>query len=278
MRIAILSFIGILFFVSCGKYEPAKAAFFIQPGEIRVEAGPGQGSGSHKITDLWLYVNNQFQGVYPADGRLPVMTDGAADIQIRAGIKNNGISTTRLFWPMYDFLRIDTVLPSGVIATRPLTFRYLAATTFTWVEDFDNNPGIGLKRSAISDTTYSIASPSESFEGRSIELALNTSGLIGQLESSQEFTLPRNNGNVYLELNYKCNASFEVGVIDSDLRERDAVIITPQATWNKIYVQLASVVSAEPFSPRFRVYFRIDKRDAAEPRLFLDNLKLVFLA
>jgi hypothetical protein len=179
---------------------------------------------------------------------------------------------------MYDFLRIDTMLPSGATVTRPLTFRYLSAATFTWVEDFDSNPGIGLKRSPISDTMYSIAAAAESFEGRSIELALGTSGMVGQIESSQEFTLPRNNGNVYLELNYKCNTSFEVGVIGSDLRERDAVIITPQAIWNKIYVQLASVVSAEPVSQRFRVYFRIDKRDAAEPRLFLDNLKLVFLA
>ncbi|NBQ48232.1 MAG: hypothetical protein EBU33_07245, partial [Sphingobacteriia bacterium] len=52
----------VLFLASCKKDLAADETFFIQPGEIKVLPANKQGTGSHKITELWMYVNGKFQG------------------------------------------------------------------------------------------------------------------------------------------------------------------------------------------------------------------------
>ena len=89
----------ILFFYGCSK-EKLKApdAYFFKINTISVAVTTPsiQGTTSHKITDLWLYVNGNYKGAYPTGSLLPIATYGPSKIQIYAGIKNNGISATRI--------------------------------------------------------------------------------------------------------------------------------------------------------------------------------------
>src|SRR5688572_15027996 len=142
MRIFLLAFL-ILFSLclttSCKKHVPSKEIFLIKAGNVKVKTSFGQGTSSHKITDLWLYVNGQFQGAYPVGNAMPIISEGKpVTINVMAGIKNNGISDTRIPWSFYNILTFDTLVESGKTIERAFTFDYRSATTFTWNETFEN--------------------------------------------------------------------------------------------------------------------------------------------
>ena len=199
---------------SCKKKPFAKAneAFFVT-SNVSVITTTAQGYGSHNITDIWLYTNGFFRGAYPLGSKMPVMIkDGKSVMDVFAGIKNNGISATRINWTFYEPVKLDTVVPAGNNIVRNFAFKYRSAVIFPWVETFES-PGFTLVRSLISDTTYKIhTNDAHIFEGnKSIELGLSGSALTAQIETANSFSVPLNSPNVYLEVDYKCNTDFIIG-------------------------------------------------------------------
>ena len=274
---------GLIPLSTCKKYQPATPAFFITPGKTGVVVTPLQGSSSSKITDLWLDVNGQFQGVFPIENKMPIVSGGkAVVINVYAGIKNNGISDTRIFYPFFDYLTIDTMVASGKSISRNFTFTYKPSTTFTLTEDFDH-VGSQFKKSDISaDTAVRIivAKNADSFENKSMQLLMSVNSAVGpgRIETFNSYGLPQGNANVYLELDYKCNTALEVGVIDDNSALQKAITLNPRADWNKIYIQLATAINNSPNSTGYKVYFQIFKADAnSAPAAFLDNIKVLFL-
>lgn len=280
MRLVLLFGVGysLILLGSCKKYEAAEPAFFVRANKIAVTTTAKQGSASHKITDLWLYVNGQFQGCYPVGNLMPIITKNQkTTIDVFAGIKNNGISDTRIFWSMYEKLEFDTLVESGRTIERPFTFQYKSVTVFPLIEGFEGGAN-GFNMQAVnSDTIFHIASPEDSFEGNCIQMGLSGRTLVGKIESNTSYTLPHGSADVYLEFNYKCNAEFSVGVIGDDGRDNTALLVGPKGEWNKIYVQLATVVNTAPLSNKYKIFFKILNKDVAEPRMFLDNIKVVHL-
>jgi hypothetical protein len=282
MRLLLLLILsGNLFLLnSCKRYQAAKPSFFIQSDTITVLSPDGRNDGSHKITDLWLYIDGQFQGAYATGHLMPIPSDNkSVRLNVFAGIKNNGISDTRLFYPFWDFLIIDTLVSPGSTVKRNFTFRYKTATTFTWTENFESGSGFSLEN-VNSDTTFHVASPQESLHGRSLKLALAGKQVRARIESAGEgFSLPTASGNVYLEINYKCNTPFTVGLVSPDrTQSAAAMVLNPQENWNKIYIQLSTAVNTI-ISSRYKVYFEFVKDPAVTEtkQLFLDNIKLIYL-
>jgi hypothetical protein len=273
----LVSLINLFLLSSCKKYVPANDAFFIKPTTISVSTSTAQGTSSHKITDLWLYVDGKFQGAYPSGNLMPIVTKGQkVKINILAGIKNNGISGTRISWTFYDFITIDTLVESGKTIERPITFKYNANTKFTWMENFELTV-YTLKKSNTNptDTNWKFASAAESFEGKSIEVGLTGNALVAQVESSITYTIPSASSNVFLEINYKANQAFEVGMVSGSVN-KPAIMVNPSDTWNKIYIQLADVYNRDPKSSAQKVYFKLLKTsENANPKMFLDNIKLI---
>jgi hypothetical protein len=83
---------------------------------------------------------------------------------------------------------------------------------------------------------------------------------------------------VYLELDYKSDVFFEVGLIytkNSTPESYYKITISPKEEWNKIYINLsneAGILRAEDY----RVYFKINKlADGTTATTYLDNIKLV---
>lgn len=50
------------------------------------------GSDSHKITDAWVYVDGDLQGIYELPATFPILATGQHTIMVRPGIKLNGIA------------------------------------------------------------------------------------------------------------------------------------------------------------------------------------------
>lgn len=279
MKFYFLLFVNLSLLTNCKKYKPAEPAFFIQTQEPKVltSATFTQGSGSNKITDYFLYVDGQFQGVYPVGSLMPIVNKNKnVTINVFAGILNNGIRDTRVPYPAYDYFSLDTFVNAGTTIKRPFTFIYSSGVKFEWVEGFEPGSGSGvtIKKSPQSDINFRYASAADSYEGRSLELNLRDS-LVAQVETSISYELPSGSPSVYLELNYKCTAPFSVGLIgDADVKS--VLVINPQANWNKIYILLSNSVSTPPVSEKYKVYFRmLNTSDHPNPVLFLDNLKLI---
>lgn len=259
---------------------PADAAFFIKPSLVSVSTTSIQGSSSSKITDLWVYVNGKFQGAYPTGNLLPIITKNSnVRINIFGGIKNNGISSTRLSWVFYDYLTIDTLVESGKTIERPLTFHYNTNTKFSWMENFDNT-GFTLVKATYptaNDTTWKFASAGDSFETKSAEIGLTGNAIVAQVESAITYNLPQNTSNVYVEFDYKTNQGFEVGVVAGGVN-KSSVFVNPSENWNKIYIQLADAINREPKATGHKIYFKMVKTTERDfPKMFLDNIKVVYL-
>lgn len=271
--------------VSCKKLNtPANDAIFINSGEIKVAVKAGQGFGSHKFTDLWLYTNGFFRGVYPVGSKMPVMlNDGVAKVEVFPGIMSNGISTTRTYLKLFESIKFDTILPSGTNIIRNFTFKYKDNVSFPWIEDFEL-PGYSLIKSTVSDTTYKLhINDADVFQGnKSVEFGLSGSGTkLAQLESAASHSLPlgASSENVYLEIDYKCNAEFEVGVISSNFY-RPVLTISPKSDWNKIYVFLGNAINLDNTTALKKIAFRVYRNDnvtISEQKVYLDNIKLVYL-
>lgn len=267
---------NVLFLLSCKKYSPAPAAFFTVADPVTVAPTPTQGTSSHKISDLYLYVDGKFQGAYPVGHTMPIVTKNASvKVDVFAGIKNNGISDLSITTFFYDKISFDTLVESGKTITRPFTFKYNPNVKFLWIEDFDNPLGFSLIRSPSSDTTFKIVTGALAFEGKSAELGLN-GGLVAQVESAISYTLPYGDANVYLELNYKCDADFLVGLTDGVTR-KPALMVKAHDSWNKIYIQLASAINDAPKLSSYKVFFQVKANDVPTPHVWFDNIKLVYL-
>ncbi|PBQ30375.1 hypothetical protein CNR22_00885 [Sphingobacteriaceae bacterium] len=265
---------------SCKKYQAANSSFFIKSDVISVTtASASEGSGSHKITDLWLYVNGKYQGTYPVGSLMPIANkDQATTINVFAGIKNNGISDTRIFYPFYQFLTLDTFVTAGKTISRSFSFNYKPNTQFLWMENFENSVGYSLKTSDNNVGTLQYASAGDNFEGKSILASLTGSQNYARFESTGSgFELKTGVSDIFLELNYKSNVAFTVGLADlAGTQEAEAVVVNPQASWNKIYIQLASSVNAITAN-KYKVYFKFVKTDDIDKQVFIDNVKLLYL-
>lgn len=281
MRLFLLFILPVLLFLlsSCKKYQAADPTFFIRSGNVTVSTSGNEGTASQKISDLWLYVNGKYQGTYPVGSLMPVISNNkGVEINVFAGIKNNGISDTRIFYPFFDLFTLDTLVEAGKTIERSFNFKYRPATVFGWNENFDSNSGYSIQN-VNSDTEFKKCSPGDSFEGGSIVMSLPDNNIRARIESSGDpFTLPTGTGNVYLELHYKCNTEFEIGLTNDNGSQQEAAIrIHPQENWNKIYVQLSTAVNILA-SNKYKVYIEFFKDPSiAETRqVFLDNIKLLY--
>ena len=87
----LLSFTVVLSVLFSCKKEKLKSntASFIVVNDVKVNSAILGMPDSHKVTDIWLYVNDQFQGIYPIGSVMPVMNTGSASVRMYGGIVNN---------------------------------------------------------------------------------------------------------------------------------------------------------------------------------------------
>ena len=69
-----------------------------------------QGENSHEITDFWIYVDDQQIGVFELPAMFPVLAMGKHKLEIRPGIKVNGISIAIICY-IYSTVIIAEIFP-----------------------------------------------------------------------------------------------------------------------------------------------------------------------
>jgi hypothetical protein len=275
----ILSLIVFLVLASCNKTKlKAPEAAFIVINNPTVLTNPTiQGTNSHKITDIWYYVDDNFKGVFPIGSIMPVLGTGNSKITLFAGIKNNGISATRLPYEFYKGHVINQYFESGKTYTFSPVFEYLTSAVFPTqgCEDYDSP---GIKYFSVGDSAAPVIHDLDKvFSGTgSLFMSMSNSKPTSQIKTSTSMSLPVGGTPIYLELNYKCNQPFEVGVIAGATEVRPALTVNSSPEWNKIYIQLSQAVSTQPTYNYYDIYIKATKQsDVPTPEIYIDNIKLV---
>ena len=241
---------------------------------------PEYGSSSHKISDAWVYADDQLIGAFELPAIIPILLNGSHKISIKAGIKVDGISESRAIYPFYESYTSDINLVPGSVLTINPNLTYNSYTVFEWKEAFEDG-GISLEKTLFSDTIIEKTSdPSQIFEGGYsgvIHLDENHSKFQGRTINS--FVLPKGDSPVFLEMNYKTDEEILVGLFansSSQIQRLEVIHLLKTDVWKKIYINLNNAVNRAQVSDNYQVFFEIVKSsDAANSVILLDNLKLL---
>lgn len=274
-----LFFVSAVFF-SCTKegLKSPSASYVIFNNPVLSVPSASMGASSHKITDLWFYVNDAFQGCYPVGGIIPIVATGNAEIKVFAGIRNNGIGSTRQPYIMYKQISFNQSLEFGVTYTINPIFEYNSQAKFIFHEEFE---GLGSLFQSMGDSSFVIISdPAKTFggNGKSLFMGMSNTKPTAKIISSISYPIPLSGSygtRVYLEMNYKCNQKISIGLIGGG-EERPAITLNPTDDWNKIYIELTTIVNTQPTYNFYKVFIGATKSaDVANPEIYIDNLKVV---
>ena len=267
---------------SCNVINPDESIpAYIHIDTIGLTVNPvTDGSASCKITDAWVYSNGDLLGVYELPCTFPVLQEGENDITIKAGIKMNGIAGSRAYYPFYAPYeqRID-LQPDVTFNLHPSVTYYSDKVHFN--EDFEDG-GILFEKFGDSDTTIIKTSASGCvFEGAySGIINLNSACDHAISATSTGYELPKTGTPVFLEMNYKTNNSFRVGlyaITGGQSIKNELITLNTTDTWNKIYINLTSICSSNQSASNFKLYFEVYKETGIENAvILLDNIKLVY--
>ena len=269
----IISLIILTSFISCKKED-----IIITPTYMSIENIILDENSSHNITDAWVYINDNLQGVYELPANFPILATGKQKLRVRAGVKDNGISATRIPYPFYSSYIIEELefQEDTTILITP-TVKYLEDIIFNeHSEDFDGN-GLNLE---IDSTTFSIEN-TESLDGNYGVITLSDSILSAEVTTQEIESLPQEGANIYLELDYKCDTEFLIGTYVNfpqlSVLKKELVWITPKEDWNKIYVNLTTTISEAVGAESFKIFIAMQRDFTMDKNTIdFDNFKLVY--
>ena len=254
----------LIFFFSCNKTDINSI-----PANIKISNITLNTNSTENITDAWVYINDQLQGVYELPAQFPVLNTGTHKLRVKAGIKDNGIASSRIPYPFYGSYTQEEVefIEHEEMEVFPEVDYIEDITILTLDEE------LTLDRTSYSDTT--LESIEDYYAGY-----LDSSLITFEISTNELEDLPQAGAPVYLELDYKCNTEFLVGVYinyNPTVVKKEALWINPKEDWNKIYVNLTSIISEGINAPSFSIFIGMRRDISLEKNeLYFKNFKIVY--
>lgn len=293
MYILVVLVTGLLFLMaSCEIINPEEAipAYLFIPEFTLATEVETEGTNSHKITEAHVFVDNELIGIFTLPATVPVLKEGSQDIQIFPAIRANGLGDITDIYPFYKRYRVTLDLLAGKVDTiRPLT-EYIDNAKFSFgpQEGFeDGTLTFSIDLDGDPATTIELTNQ-EVFEGSGAGLIqLERADAQMELGSNLITELPTaSSSTTYLELDYKTDVSFLVGVLGYDSQGRIIYSlidkgVNPKAEWNKIYFDFTEEmidlfgVANELSGWRLVIISDLFDGEADQANIYLDNIKLV---
>ena len=259
---------------NCKKMPNGGVPIYLEIDTVMVSSTLDQGSASHKITDVWVTANGENRGVYPLPAKIPILASGDVRFIVSAGIRDNGISSTRAEYPFYnvDEFTINGA-ESGKTYKRNNVFTYLNGTKFAFKERFEGGNSFDNMTRITANVDANV------FEGASSgKLSLGPNDTVVVAYNTAGFPITGAGREVYIEMDYKCDAFFEVGLITNKggvLGNYYKMTISPRTEWNKIYINISNEAGTI-LADEYRLYFKIAKlADGTTATTYFDNIKVV---
>lgn len=278
-KIFTLFILSIVLFSSCEIINPEEEIpSYIHIDKFNLSTTTSQGTNSHNITDAWVYIDGNFNGVYELPVTFPVLSSGKHEITLSPGIKIYGIAASREIYPFYKKFKIDAdLVPKQVDTLQPIVY-YLDELNFgeLWMEDFED---AGMKL----DTTLGSKANIVQFNDNSYNSKVGHINLTTTKNYfdciSEDLDLPKYSQRVYLEMNYKCNNEFYIGLwanSSSQSVRQPIILLNQSSSWNKIYIDLTQTTTSNPSASSFSLYISATINEAnQESDIYIDNLKII---
>jgi hypothetical protein len=106
--------------------------------------------------------------------------------------------------------------------------------------------------------------------------------LIEVTSANSFYAIPSSGYSCFLELDYKCNIDFIVGLIGQDKTtgkeyQNDIMYINSKETWNKIYIDLTKAIQDSGLG-LYKIFFSCEHEDKNSiSEVYIDNVKLLYL-
>ena len=282
----LILFLPLLLLSSCTKTDTTPSWIIINEFNFTTDE-PIEGVNSHGITDAWVYMDNEALGVFSLPAKIPVLAEGEHDFTIYAGIKNNGISATRIRYPFYERYDVTLNLVKGEEQTLIPDITYKSNISFQLLEDFED-VGVDFIKHFTSDTDMVVLDNGMypdivEYGTKCGAIFLTEEDSLYKGETNTNLLLPGGGAEVYVEMDYMNNNSMILGVIaenSSESNEAPLVQMNPQETsemeWKKIYISLKENVSYEIFADHFEISLA-SVLDAGNTSgvVYLDNIKVL---
>jgi hypothetical protein len=276
----LLSVFSVIIFTSCKKFDKEEKI----PSYIRIKNSIlscdsiSQGSNRHNLCDVWVNIDGNRQGTYELPVVFPVLNTGNHVVQLRAGIKSNGIAANRMPYPFLNLYSIDTLLtPNNILELTPI-YKYNSLTVFNWKENFENN-GFTLARMSKSDTVLTVGTDPLNNQQHYGEYHIDSNHPVFQYKSNEAYEALLSS-NVFLEFDYKCNYPIVVGMILNKVNssiETDILVVNPHPnSFNHIYVNLGTTLLANIDAIDFNIFFGASLENGYDHGYaYIDNIKLL---
>ena len=286
MKQVITVFLMLSLIWGCDKAEPIPAYIRIQSFTIGASAG---GNTMHEVTEGWVYVNGELLGGFHLPAEIPVLVEGAAEVQIFPGVKVNGLNSSPGIYPMFKRHIANVTLTAGETTSIQPTTEYQDNRIFAFPVDkttFDGNTSINfVNRDFDEDNTFSVNN--NGYEGRCIQMYVDTAHTIMEI-AAEQVPLPNTGDvNVWLEMHHQNDVPFSIQIVAVDNTGFETAIplflFNPTAAgqWNKIYFNLTDYLPDQK-KPFYKLFYRLPlplgtdgKYTATTGTVKLDNIRLV---
>jgi hypothetical protein len=267
---------------SCDLFQPGTPI----PGYIHIEKidvttnYSVEGTNSSKVSDAWVYVDEQLLGCFELPATFPVIAEGVHAIKIRPGIKVDGIGANRSPYPFYTQFNQQVDIEPGKKVTLSPTVNYQPTTHFDLLQDFEA-AGVLFDSTANSDSNIdTIAYPAANvFQGGVSGIITATpSRPFVEIATVNQYVLPKGGAPVFLEFNYKCNHQFTISIYawgTVSVQQFTVLNINPSQNWNKAYIYLTPNVSAASSATGYQVALGMLNTSSDSAYVLLDNIKLI---
>jgi len=284
-------FVLLLINLSCQIIDsPEKAPSFIHIDDFIFNiSNNNQGTNSEKITDAWIYLNGNLEGVYELPATIPLHYEGYKNLVIYPGIKRNGIAADRKKYPFYlPFDTICKLIPDSVLNILPTTT--YEEDLYFWIEDFED-PQHKFQSHTLSQVDLSIIEFPETslFEGDAGIINMDSSQYYCEIRTDElDFNqFPKNlNIPAYIELNYANNYPFTIGILHKDAslpayQKQALITLIPtyenEILWNKTYLFIPDATSFFTSATEFDLYISVTNDNYNNDiSILLDNFKVIF--
>lgn len=313
-RVFLIACLIVSLFVSCTNFEGNQeipSYICIKPWQFTTDY-IREGAATEAITDAWIYIDQNAQGCFEIRPKKYVVTDslgnvdtlvdesvtvpllcsGKHKVHVYPGVKMNGIASTRIQYPFYKPYIIEEMefTPGKVDTIYPSTQYYNiddGNLHFKFMEDFEN-PQIQFKKTSQSDTTITKVSrldnpnawtgdPSHSVYSGHVWLGDTITNFC--IASEEIRGLPNQGNYILLEIDYKCDVEFEVGLYaktKNGIETFELVYMKPTKEWKKNYINIGPTVTDNQSASYFKIFIAGSVLEGETANFYFDNIKLVY--
>jgi hypothetical protein len=280
----LIPIIAILLVTSCNVVNPTEPIpHFVNIDTLTLLETDKAKHGStkqHKITDVWVYVDNTYIGTYEVPARVPIIAENGQALQLLPGININGVSNNKNEYPFYNAYSTPINWPKGEAKTVMPVYTYNPNATMIYDCDFESSNVFEPKAVGIDMPINYTNNPTEVLEGgASGKLTFDGTQALNTADNITVDYLPLISNKVYfIELDYKCEMPFEVYIVSVKNGTTTSTFLSgvnTRTTWNKIYLNLSPIVTslkAEGYAIMLKAKLNNGQSTGS---MYIDNLKVM---